>query len=73
MKSGDIIAYHYGNKIITHRIAQITQIDGQEYFYTKGDANDNIDNYIIEKSMIIGTIKMYIPFIGYPTVWLSEL
>ena len=33
---GEIIAYHYENKIIAHRIAKITEINGKKYFYTKG-------------------------------------
>ena len=70
---GEIIAYHYENKIIAHRIAKITEINGKKYFYTKGDANNSLDNYVIGEEMIMGTINHYIPFIGYPTVLLNEL
>lgn len=73
LEVGDIIAYHYENKIIAHRIAKITELGGERYFYTKGDANQNIDNYVIRTDMIMGTINTYIPFIGYPTVWINEL
>lgn len=73
LEVGDIIAYHYENRIIAHRIAKITEIDGNNYFYTKGDANESIDNYVVRQDMIMGTIDVYIPFIGYPTVWLNEL
>ena len=70
---GDIIAYQYQDRIIAHRIAKITEIDGTRYFYTKGDANDCIDNYVVRQEMILGTINTYIPFIGYPTVLINEL
>ena len=70
---GEIIAYHYENKIIAHRIDKITEINGKKYFYTKGDANNSIDNYVVGEEMIMGTINYYIPFIGYPTVLLNEL
>ena len=73
LEIGDIIAYHYENKIIAHRIAKIVVIDEDRYFYTKGDANQNIDNYVIQEDMIMGTINTYLPFIGYPTVWINEL
>lgn len=73
LDEGEIIAYHYENKIIAHRIAKITEINGKKYFYTKGDANNNLDNYVIGEEMIMGTINHYIPFIGYPTVLLNEL
>lgn len=73
LEIGDIIAYHYENKIIAHRIAKITEIGENRYFYTKGDENEDIDNYVIRQDMIMGTINTYIPFIGYPTVWINEL
>lgn len=73
LEVGDIIAYKYGNKIIAHRINRITEIDETRYFYTKGDSNKEIDNYVVRENMIMGTINTYIPFIGYPTVWINEL
>ena len=73
LKVGDIIAYHYENRIIAHRIAKMIEVDETKYYYTKGDANEGIDNYVVRQDMIMGTINTYIPFIGYPTVWLNEL
>lgn len=73
LEVGDIIAYKYGNKIIAHRIDSITEIDETRYFYTKGDSNEDVDNYVVRENMIMGTINTYIPFIGYPTVWINEL
>ena len=73
LEVGDIIAYNHENRITAHRIAKITQIDDTRYFYTKGDANESIDNYMVRQEMILGTIDVYIPFIGYPTVWINEL
>ena len=73
LEVGDIIAYKYNNKIIAHRINRITEIDNSRYFYTKGDSNDDIDNYVVRENMIMGIIQTYIPFIGYPTVWINEL
>ena len=48
-------------------------IDNEPIFYTKGDANHDIDNYKITKDMIIGIVNVKIPYIGYPTVWVNEL
>jgi signal peptidase len=73
LKVGDIIAYHYQNRIIAHRIAKITELDGIRYFYTKGDSNNTMDNYVVRQEMIMGTIDAYIPFLGYPTVLLNDL
>lgn len=73
LSTGDIIAYNHDDKIIIHRLVKIISVNGEDYYYTKGDANDNIDNYKVEKKQILGTVKVYFPFVGYPTVWLSEL
>lgn len=73
LKKGDIIAFKHDKKIIVHRINSILQ-DKEEYLlYTKGDANDNIDEYKVTNDMIIGVVKIKIPFIGYPTIWLNEI
>lgn len=70
---GNIIAYKYDGIIVVHRIVKIINDKEKIYIYTKGDANKNIDNYIVEKRYVIGNVKFKIPFIGLPTVWLNEL
>lgn len=73
LKKGDILVYKYDNIVVVHRIVNIIKQQNQYYFYTKGDANANIDNYTITEEMVIGTTDLKIPYIGIPTVWLSEL
>ena len=73
MSIGDVIAYEYHNVLVVHRISNKTKVDDEYYFYSKGDSNDNEDNYIIKQDMIEGIVKFRIPFIGMPTVWLNEL
>lgn len=72
IKEKDIIAYEYNGTIIVHRVEKIINLNGIYYFYTKGDANNSLDNYSIDQSMIIGVVRMDIPYIGWPTVWLNE-
>lgn len=69
---GEILVYNKGNKIIVHRVIEIEELDNKFYFYTQGDANESPDNWVIEESDIIGTVKYRIKYIGYPTVLLSE-
>ena len=69
----DIIAYKYNGIIVVHRISKIVNIEGEKIFYTKGDANNSIDNYKITKDMIIGEVNKKVPYIGYPTVWLKKI
>lgn len=73
LKEGDILVYKYNGVVVVHRLDEIIKQDGEYYFYTKGDANSKRDNYVIYEKMVIGTVKLKIPFIGYPTVWFSEL
>jgi len=72
IKEKDVIAYEYNGIIIVHRVEKILDLHGMYYFYTKGDANSSSDNYAIDQSMIIGVVRMDIPYIGWPTVWLNE-
>ena len=69
---GDIIAYYYEKKIIIHRVYKIIKTDNEYFIYTKGDANNNYDNYKITNDMIVGIVKFKIPLVGYPTVLLNE-
>lgn len=73
LKKGDIIAYNYNNVIVVHRIVEIINEDNNYYFYTKGDANNAIDNYVIYENQILGIVNIKIPYIGLPTVWLNEI
>lgn len=73
LKVGRIIAYRYKSKIIVHRLVDIEQIGNSHYYYTKGDANNAKDNYIIYPEMIIGVVEYKVPYLGLPSVWLNEL
>jgi len=73
LKKGQIIAFQYGGVIVVHRLINIIEDEGQYYFYTKGDANVNPDNYAVREDMVVGTVNKKIPYIGIPTVWLNEM
>lgn len=73
IKKGDIIAFKAENKVVVHRVIKKINSKKESYYYTKGDANNYQDNYEIKNKDIIGTVKFYIPFLGYPTIWFSEL
>ena len=73
LKTGEVIAYKYDNVVIVHRLCDMVVIKDDYYFYTKGDANEDRDNYVIHPDMIIGKVNAKVPYIGLPTVWLKEL
>ena len=64
LKVGEVIAYKYGTVVIVHRLCDIVVIKDDYYFYTKGDNNENKDNYIIYPDTILGDVKVKIPYIG---------
>lgn len=73
LQVGNVIAYKYDKKIVVHRIVNIEKIANKYVFNTKGDNNDDVDMYDIDEDQIVGIVRYKIPFIGYPSVWLSEL
>ena len=72
LKVGDVIAFKKDNYIIVHRIVKRIKVNNSYAYYTKGDANNSIDDILIEKNIYVGKEIIKIPGIGYPTVWFSE-
>ena len=62
LKIGDIICFTLTEPTsITHRIINITD----QGFITKGDANEDPDQWIVKKENVIGKAILTVPFIGY--------
>ena len=62
LKIGDIICFQLSQPTsITHRIINITD----QGFITKGDANEDPDQWIVKKENVIGKAIFTIPYIGY--------
>ena len=66
IKVGDVINYISGNgkDTITHRVIQITEVDGQKYYKTKGDNNNSEDPELIKQSQVRGIIIFKISKVG---------
>jgi len=71
--NNEIIAFFHDNVMFIHRVVNIIEKENKYYFYTKGDANEIMDNFSVHEEDIVGVIRFKIPYIGLPTVWLSEL
>ncbi len=72
---GDIVQYQASGKTITHRVISVDYDEngtGDRVFITKGDNSPSQDPPV-GAEQIIGVVRFYIPYIGYPTVWLREL
>ena len=73
LKEGKIIAFKAEKNTVVHRLIRIVNVGDEIFYYTKGDANEEEDDYLIKKENIIGIVRFRIPYIGYPTVWFSEI
>lgn len=81
---GDIVVYEVDGKEIpiVHRVLREhhNEISKEQFLLTKGDNNaaDDIalyakkQIYLNKNKDIVGTVKGYIPQLGYITIWISE-
>ena len=69
---GDVIAFEKDGTVIVHRVVDIKTINGVTQYYTKGDANEDMDAGFICRSDIIGHVDNKIPYVGYPTLWVRS-
>ncbi|AEA47309.1 peptidase S26B, signal peptidase [Archaeoglobus veneficus SNP6] len=68
--AGDIIAFKdpsdRENIIITHRAIEVFTEDGKlTGFRTKGDANEEPDEFVVDREDIIGKAVFIVPLVGY--------
>jgi len=54
LKPNDIISFKDGNSVITHRIKELTEKDGEPAFITQGDANNAADENPVAYSQVEG-------------------
>ena len=77
IKVGDVVTYRsldpafYGI-LITHRVINIEEEDGNLIYITKGDHNETIDRTPVSFGQIQGKVIMRIPKIGYLKYFLIE-
>lgn len=81
---GDVVVYEVEGKAIpiVHRVLREhhNEETGKQLLLTKGDNNaiDDIglyargQNYLQKHKDIVGTVKGYLPQLGYVTIWISE-
>ncbi len=73
VKENEIVVFKKDDRVTVHRVVDIVHIDGENRYYTKGDANDDADYGYITDESIIGVVEGKLPYFGYPTLWLREL
>ena len=58
----DVIAFQSEGSVITHRVMQNRQVEGE--FITKGDANQQEDISAVAYADVIGRVSLHIPVLG---------
>lgn len=71
---GDILEFKTANGVVVHRVIDVVVDEKGKYtFKTQGDANNSPDDIEIKEEQVVGVVKIWIPYIGYPSVWMAEL
>ena len=70
---GQVIVFlEDGNRII-HRVVKIEIVENEKRYFTKGDANVDMDTGYRTDSDIVGLTDIKVSYVGYPTLWLRTL
>lgn len=69
----DVIIFNKDNKQLVHRVVKSEVVNNEYRYYTKGDANLSIDDWVVTNSDVVGLYKLKIKYIGYPTLWVNDL
>lgn len=64
IKNGDIISFRKNSEVVTHRIIDITETNGEKRYITKGDNNNIPDLEKLSFSQIEGVKVISIPYLG---------
>lgn len=73
IQKGQVIIFDYNGIQTVHRVYDIKNVNGFYRYYTKGDANKNLDDGYITEDKIFALVKLKVKYIGYPTLWIREL
>lgn len=66
IKVGDIITYKMGSRTnVTHRVVEVSNVDNDISFKTKGDANNIEDSELVWEDNLVGKLTFRIPKFGY--------
>ncbi|MFB6068367.1 MAG: signal peptidase I [Halobacterium sp.] len=71
VEEGDVITFEppsdhqIDSELVTHRVVEVVRRDGELFFRTKGDANEEPDQALVPAENVVGTVQFHIPKIGY--------
>jgi len=69
----DVVVFMRKDVKIVHRVVKKVNINDGVRYYTKGDANKEIDDFFTEDKDLMGKVIFKIKYIGKPTLWLRNV
>ena len=72
IKEQDVIVFLRNKNRIVHRVVYMERIDGENRYYTKGDANEDMDDGYVTDADIEGVVLFKLPYVGYPSILLRD-
>lgn len=73
---GDIISFFdpagNGTSVVTHRVVEITEADGEVQWITRGDANNANDAAPVTADDLVGVYRSRIPNLGNVVMWMQS-
>lgn len=76
VKVKDVISFFdpagNGSSIVTHRVIEIVEKDGERYFRTRGDNNNTEDKHLVPSENLVGVYKMRIPGAGHVAMFMQS-
>ena len=73
LKEGDVISFRTNKyTVVTHRIINIVDEEGERKYYTKGDNNDTADINPVCNNQIEGIYRYRIPKLGNIAIYLQK-
>lgn len=73
ISKGDVIVFYKDDLRLIHRVVDVQKVNGSIRYYTKGDANDYVDEEYRTVKDIMGVYHFKINYIGYPTLFINDL
>lgn len=73
VNKGTVIIFDYEDRKTVHRVIDVQQLNGENIYYTKGDANQQADDGYRTKEDIMAIVKFKVIDIGWPTIFVNEL
>jgi signal peptidase I len=73
-REGDIVAFRtqYSDTVVVHRIVGVRSSPEGVSFVTKGDASPNPDGWTVTPQMVLGKVRVAIPYLGFTAAFLHS-